>query len=150
MGRLSAFVERRGSWGILILSFLAVVLALWSFANLLLLSAVVESESGSGLSQGWIWTVFILNVLLGLIFAVSAYGLWGRHNWGRRLFMACIVVWAGLYGVALFTFSVWSADYTAGAFILNVIPIIGAIAAVFYLNLTHIKLLFAGKELTDK
>jgi hypothetical protein len=123
---------------------------MWSFANLLLLSAVVGSESDLNLSQGRIWTVFILNALLGLAFAVSAYGLWGRQNWGRLLFIACIIVWSGFHAAALFTPGILPADYTVGALILNVVPLIGAIAAVFYLNLGHIKVLFASKESTDE
>lgn len=143
MGGLAAFVERRwGSWGILILSFLAVVLALWSFANLLLLSAVVGSENDLNPGQSRIWAVFILNALSGLAFASSAYGLWGRRNWGRILFITCIIVWSGLYAVALLSFGIWSTDYTIGTLILNAIPLIGAISAIFYLNLAHIKILF--------
>lgn len=151
MSRVSAFVERHwGSWGILILSFLALVLAMWSFANLLLLSAVVGSQSDLNLSQGRIWTVFILNALLGIAFAISAYGLWGRHNWGRLLFIACMLVWSVFHVAALFTPDALPADYTFGTLIINVIPLMGAIAAIFYLNLAHIKILFAGKELTNE
>jgi hypothetical protein len=151
VGGFSAFVERRwGSWGILILSFLAVVLAMWSFANLLLLSALIRSEGDLKLGQGWIWIVFILNALLGLTFAASAYGLWKRHNWGRLLFIAVMIVWLASYVAALFVSGRLLEDYTIGTLILNTVPLIGGIAAILYLNLAHIKILFARKELTSE
>ena len=151
MSGLSAFVQRRwGSWGILLLSLLGLVLAVWSFANLLLLSAVIESGSQTDISQGQIWTIFILNALFGLTFAASAYGLWRRRNWGRLLFIGCIIGWSVFFVTALFTPGSLPADYTAGALILNIIPLIAAIAAILYLNLAHIKALFDNKAAANE
>ncbi|GAB4410545.1 MAG: hypothetical protein Fur0044_04280 [Anaerolineae bacterium] len=145
MGELSAFVERRwGSWGILILGLWALVLALVALARLVLLSAVVGSGN-ENVSQGQVWVVFILNVLLALAFAACAYGLWARRHWGRILFMVCIAVWAVFYVVALLTSGTpWANnDYTPGSLAFNLVPYLGGvILSVWYLNLPHIKALF--------
>ena len=143
-------VQRRwGSWGILLLGLWALVLVLVALSRLLLLSAVVGSEGDLNLSQGQIWTVFILNGLFGLAFAASAYGLWTRRHWGRLLFMGSIIVWAVFYVVALFIPGESSADsdYGPGSLILNLIPyVVGLTISVWYLNLPHIKALFDAKE----
>jgi hypothetical protein len=150
VGRVSAFVERHwGSWGILILGLWALVLVLVALSRLLLLSAVVGSESDLNLSQGQIWTVFVLNGLFGLAFGASAYGLWTRRQWGRLLFMGSIIVWAIFYVAALFTSgeSSASSDYGPGSLILNLIPyVVGLTVSVWYLNLPHIKALFNTRD----
>lgn len=145
--------RRWGSWGIFVLGLWALVLVLVAFSRLILLSAIVMSESDLNLSQGQIWTVFILNGFFGLIFAASAYGLWTRHHWGRLLFMGSIIVWAISYIVALLTSGEWSAnsDYGPGSLVFNLIPyIVGLIVSVWYLNLPHIKALFDAKESADE
>ena len=143
-------VQRRwGSWGILILGLWALVLVLVALSRLLLLSAVVASESDLNLSQGQIWTVFVLNGLFGFAFAASAYGLWTRRHWGRLLFMGSIIVWAIFYVVALFISgeSSASSDYGPGNLVFNLVPyIVGLIVSVWYLNMPHIKALFDAKE----
>lgn len=140
---LSAFIQRRwGSWGILILSLLALVLAVWCFSNILLLSAIVSSGSETNASQAQIWAVFAINALLGAMLAASAYGLWGRRNWGRLLFIVCIIIWAAFHTIALFIPGAWSDNFGIGALILNLIPLVAVVTAILYLNLAHIKILF--------
>lgn len=149
MGGLSAFVERRwGSWGILFLGLWALVLALVGLARLVLLSAVLGATQ-KNVSQSQIWVVFSLNALLAVAFAACTYGLWTRHHWGRVLFMGCIALWAIFYVVALFASSTPLAnnDYTPGSMAFNLVPYLGgAILAIWYLNLPHIKALFDKKE----
>ena len=116
---------------------------------MLLLSAVVGTTNQENITQGQIWTVFVLNTLFALGFAASAYGLWGRRHWGRFLFMGCIIVWSAFYVVALFLPNASSANghYTAAALTFNLIPyIVGLFASVWYLNLPHIKALFDTQE----
>jgi hypothetical protein len=151
---LSAVVQRRwGSWGIFILGLWALVLVLVALSRLILLSAIVASESDLNLSQSQIWTVFVLNGLFGLAFAASAYGLWTRRHWGRLLFMGSIIIWAVFYVVALFTSGELSAgsDYRPGSLVFNLVPyLVGLIVSVWYLNLPHIKALFDARESTDE
>jgi hypothetical protein len=152
-GGLSAFVQRRwGTWGIFVLGLWALILALVAFARLVFLSALVTANVQENIGQGRIWTVFILNVLLGLAFAACAYGLWTRRHWGRFLFMGCIIVWSFFYVTALFVSGPPSADnnFTVSTLTFNLIPyIIGAVVSVWYLNLPHIKALFDRKQSTD-
>ncbi|MBE7551925.1 MAG: hypothetical protein HS126_12725 [Anaerolineales bacterium] len=147
---MSAGVQRRwGSWGIFILGLWALVLVLVALSRLILLSAIVASESDLNLSQGQVWTVFVLNGLFGLAFAASAYGLWTLRHWGRLLFMGSIIVWAIFYVVALFSSGELSAgsDYSPGSVVFNLVPyLVGLIVSVWYLNMPHIKALFDAKE----
>jgi hypothetical protein len=154
LGQLSALVQRRwGSWGIFILGLWALVLTLVRLAQLLLLSAVVESGGQADTDQGQIWLVFVLNGLFSLAFAASAYGLWTRQHWGRLLFMGSVVVWSGFYIVTLFLPVAVPATENRSpvTLIINLIPyIIGVIISIWYLNLPHIKALFDLKESTDE
>lgn len=141
---LSSFKQRRGSWGLFILALLALVLAVWALANLLLLSSVVGMLNPE-VSRERIWAVFLLNILFSLIFAASAYGLWTRRKWGRFLFIGSITVWTCFYIVSLFMSNsrAASGNYTFGALTINIIIyVVGAGSAIYYLNLAHIKALF--------
>lgn len=149
MNELTAFVERRwGTWGIFILGLWAVVLVLVAVARLVLLS-VVAGSSNQNVSQGQIWVVFILNMLLAVAFAACAFGLWTRRHWGRLLFMGSIAVWALFYVVALFSSATPLADkdFTPGSLAFNLVPYLGGvIVSIWYLNLDHIKTLFDKNE----
>ncbi len=144
--RLSFLIQqRRGSWGILFLALWALVLAIVAFSRMLLLAAVVGVTTQETISQGQIWTIFMLNALFGLGFVASAYGLWVRRNWGRLLFIGMIIVWAGFYLVALFIPITLSStrDFSVLELAINLTPyIFGSVAAVWYLNLAYIKALF--------
>lgn len=129
------------------------VLVFIAIARMLLLSAVVETTNQETISQGRIWTVFILNALFVVGFAASTYGLWGRHHWGRLLFMGCVIVWSLFYIAAQFLPGVSSANrnYTLGALTFNLIPyVVGLLVSVWYLNLPHIKALFDTEEAANE
>jgi hypothetical protein len=119
-------------------------LALVSLAQLLLLTASVEFRDGEGVSQAQIWLLFVLIIALAVGFGASAYGLFKRHNWGRRLFLGVLTVWASFNLIALFVPSVMlSQTYTVNNLILNSLRyIIGFFLPLWYLNLAHIKILF--------
>lgn len=143
LGGLSAFVQRRwGSWGILLLILLALVLTLLGLALMLFLSAVVRVSGQENMSQGRVWTIFILNALFSVGFAASVYGLWGRRNWGRLLFIGCITVWGAYYIIFLFIPAASSGNFGVGALLVNLIPVVAVITAILYLNLAHIRALF--------
>lgn len=142
MDKISTFVRTRwGSWGILILALWAIVLTLIAATNMLLLTAVV-GNTNQEIAANRVWLVFLVNLFFGVGFAASAYGLWQRRNWGRRLFMGMIFIWAASYFVALF-FPQTSEQYSLRALVFNFIPYIaGAAFSILYLNLMHIKMLF--------
>lgn len=132
-------------WGVWICAAWALVLAFLAVANLLLLSQIVAYSDGQ-VSQGQIWAVFIMNVIFGLAFAASTYGLWRRQNWGRLLFIWTIVIWSAANFVALFIpgllFLVEN-QRSAGELTLGGIRFaVGLILPLWYLNLPRIKTLF--------
>ncbi|MFN8454189.1 MAG: hypothetical protein U0401_05855 [Anaerolineae bacterium] len=153
MNWVSTFIQRRGSWGIFVLFLWALVLALVSFARMLLLSAVVGVTQEENMSQNQVWLVFIVNTIFGLGFLASAYGLWIRRQWGRLLFIIIIAVWAIFYLIAIFLpqSSPGGQVYSPIEWIINLIPyLIGSIGAIWYLNLAHIKALFNTNESVDQ
>ena len=135
----------------MILILLAVVLTLLALALMLFLSAVVRVGGQENLGQGRIWTFFILHILFAVGFSASAYGLWGRHNWGRLLFISSITVWGAYYVIFLLIPAAKSGNFSVGALILNLIPLVAVITAILYLNLAHIKALFdpSHKQLSE-
>ena len=147
MRLLSTFVKRRwGNWGILIFMLWALILAMLAIANLLLLSQAVELYSDEAGNQSRVWLIFGLNVCFGLGFGLSAYGLWERRNWGRVLFLWCLVIWSGFNLAALFLPRLLFAsvrDYSAGGLAANSIRFaVGLLVSLWYLNLPRIKTLF--------
>jgi hypothetical protein len=81
---------------------------------------------------------------LAVGFGASAYGLFQRYNWGRRLFLGVVTVWAGFNLIALFAPSlILNEPYTVNSLIFNGLRyIIGFFLPWWYLNLPHIKILF--------
>lgn len=69
--------------------------------RLLILIQTVELYSDQYGNQTLVWIIFVVNSLFGMGFAVSAYSLWKRYNWGRILFMWLMVSWSGLNLFAL-------------------------------------------------
>lgn len=115
----------------------------------MLLLSIVVGLPNQPLGQGQVWTVFILNGLFGLGFAVSAYGLWTRRNWGRLLFCGLLIVWAIFYIAALLLPGgpASQPDYSLVTLVANTIPyLLGSGLAVWYLNLSYIKALFSIQE----
>ncbi len=132
------------TWGIIVLAVWAVVLAVTSIANVLLLSRAATQLEG-GPDQSRIWLVFGFNVFFIISFGLSAYGLWQTHNWGRLLFLAAIGLWSGFGLVAFLWPTSVEADqaYTFGEQALNLLRYgISFVVPIIYLNLAHIKAYF--------
>jgi len=132
-------------WGIWICTAWALVLAFLAVANLLLLSQIVAYSNGQ-VSQGQIWAIFMMNIIFGLAFAASTFGLWRRHNWGRLLFIWAIVIWSAINLVALFIpgflFPIENQP-SAGELTLGGVRFaVGLVLPLWYLNLPRIKTLF--------
>ena len=131
-------------WGLLIVALWAVVLALLALGQLLILSVAVQianQEQGPGQTQ--IWTSFIFNLLFLFGFGGSAYGLFRRRNWGRLLFLWCVVLWAGFNLLALSPLFAASQSYATGELIVNVVRYLAALLLpLAYLNLPWVKAIF--------
>ena len=140
-------LKESARWGVHIIAIWAGILAFLALANLLILSRVVEIGGYEPDSRNQIWLIFALNVIFGLGFAASAYGLWRKLNWGRLLFLWCIVIWSALNIAALF---ISHPSYSPGARALNSLRfIVGPVVVLWYLNLARIKHGFnAGLPLT--
>ena len=135
------------------MTLLALVLAVWTFAHLLLLSVVVTMPTQENMSQSRFGQFSFSIHCLAWRFVASAYGLWNRRNWGRLLFIGCVIVWGGFYVVSLFTPDgpVVSGNYTLGTLALNIIAYVGGtFSIVLYLNLPHIKALFDTQEAANE
>jgi ABC-type glycerol-3-phosphate transport system permease component len=118
-------------------------------ANLLYLSAVVQLIGGDqGPNQGRIWIVFIFNVIFLIGFAISAYGLFRLHHWGRILFLWCITIWSGLNLIALFIpFFSPDQDHSAEGLALNSLRYAaGLLVPLWYLNLPRVKVIFRNQS----
>ena len=133
---------RLSKWGIRIVAAWAGLLALITLANLLLLSASADIYE----SLGEVWWVFIINVLFIIGFGVSAYGLWQQQNWGRRLFLGTMVVWALFNLLALFApafIFVSERAYAPQNLFFSVVRLVaGLIFSFGYLNLPNVKAAF--------
>lgn len=140
--------RRWGSWGVLIFLVWAAVLALVAFARMLLLTKAVELYSNQFGTQSQVWMIFVINAVLGLGFAVSAFGLWRMDNWGRLLFLWIIGTWSLFNLIALFIANplIFKAQYSIDDVMVNGLRVaIGLIISVWYFNLPHIKTLFRTK-----
>ena len=101
--KVSEFIQQRwGSWGIPVFAAWALILAFVALARLLFLSRVVELAGDELGGQLGVWLVFSLDTLFCIGFGLSAYGLWGRHNWGRLLFLWLLGFWSGFELIAPF------------------------------------------------
>jgi hypothetical protein len=89
-------------WGIIIIALWSLVLAFLALANLLLITSIVQSAA-LAVNVVQTWMVFGLNIILLIAFSLSAYGLLRQQPWGRLLFLAAVIVWAGLNFFALFS-----------------------------------------------
>ena len=137
---LSARVRQRwGAWGIFIFMLWAIILAILALANLLLLSASIEISSSNEAVRNRIWLIFAFNVCFGLGFSASVYGLWGRRNWGRLLFLWMLAFWSGLNMAAL----LMNENFTVSGAIASGVRHTGGLAlSLWYLNLPRIKNFF--------
>ena len=130
-------------WGITIVALWAVTLAFLSFANLLLITSIVQSVTIEvGVLQSWL--VFGLNIFLLIAFSISAYGLFKRQQWGRLLFLVSVSIWAGFNFFALFSSSYsLNQDHTNQAIFFNAFRYaVALIMPLWYLNLPQVKLAF--------
>jgi len=146
-------VERRwGSWGIVVFICWAVVLAFVAFARLLLLSKAVELYSNEFGNQARVWMIFLINGVLGLGFAGSAFGLWRLENWGRLLFLWIIGIWSAFNLTALFIVNplVLGTQYSLADILVNGLRVaVGLVISLWYFNLPHINTLFQTKSPED-
>lgn len=133
-------------WGIWICAAWALALAVLAVANILLLTKAVELASEDSISPLQIWLIFGLNVVFGLAFAGSSYGLVRQHNWGRLVFIWAIVVWSGFNLVAVFLPTLIFAaaqPRSAGELTFNSLRFAaGMVLPLWYLNLPRVKALF--------
>lgn len=140
-GKLLSMFQKSARWGVHIIAIWAGLLAFLAVANLLILGQVIEIGGYEPDSRNQVWLIFGLNVIFGLAFAGSAYGLWRKRKWGRLLFLWCIVIWSGFNIAALFI----SPAYSPGTRALNSLRFIaGPVVSLWYLNLAHIKHGFNG------
>jgi hypothetical protein len=139
----TVLLERGRFWGITVFAFWAAVLAFLALANIMVLSRAVELYGFEVENQGQVWLILIMNIIFGLGFAVSAYGLWKKRNWGRLLFLWFIVTWSAFNIVALFAF-----DSAAGSLRMRAFNtgrhLVGPVVSLWYLNLARIKGLFGA------
>ena len=118
-------------------------MAVLAISRLLLLSLVQFTDNAFG-NPTIIWFNFLLNVILVLGFGASTYGLWGRRNWGRVLFLWLVVIWAGSNMIALLANP--DQNHTIGALLINGLRFaVSAFIPLLYFNLPHIKTAFHSK-----
>ncbi len=138
--------QRQLAWGISAFVLWAAILAFLAFANVLLLSKVAELQESDPALQRQLWLIIFLNVGFGLGFALSAYGLWQRRNWGRTLFLWIVVIWSLVNVIALFAPGGWLPSnevYSTGSRLLKGLRFtIGPAASLWYFNLPRVKYLF--------
>ncbi|MEW5959760.1 MAG: hypothetical protein AB1801_18700 [Chloroflexota bacterium] len=144
------FVQQHfgNSWGIIAFVLWAVVLAVVAFARMLLLSKAVELYSNQFGSQAQVWMIFIINGILGIGFAASAFGLWRTDNWGRLLFLWIIGLWSGSNLLAMWVVNplILGRQYGLADLLLNgLLVTTGLIISLWYFNLPRIKTLFQTK-----
>lgn len=135
------FLQRPATWGVFVLTLWALLLAVLSLANLLLLMAGADSFSGLGV----VWFIFILSSGYSLGFILSAYGLWQQKNWGRFLFLWTVGIWSITNLAALFAPGIFQASQnhsTVSLILSGLRYLISFILPFWYLNLAHIKALF--------
>jgi hypothetical protein len=85
-----------------------------------------------------------MNSLFGLGFAVSAYGLWQRYNWGRILFLWLIVSWSGLNLFAIYSpYLSPRQDFSFDGALISTLRFgFAVILSLVYFNLPQVKDLF--------
>ncbi len=116
------------------------IIAVWSAVlGLLNLIRVVYTLSDTVITDaGGVWlNLFVYrgaHLLFGILFLVAAAGLWLHRNWGRRLFLVCIVFFFGVSLNGLFTPSAQTLParqkwWLGGRYLLSIV------LAVAYLNL---------------
>jgi hypothetical protein len=145
---LSALIrDHVGSWGIFVFSLWALILTIVAVARIILLTGVVEFVNNEYSNQLQIWIIFILNVIFGVGFGASSYGLFRRQSWGRILFLWTILIWTGFNLLAVFLFrSILPSNN--GAFVdslpVNIVRFaLGGVISVWYFNIPRVKARFS-------
>ena len=95
----------------------ALILGILNLANLLILTLAVELYTDQYGNQMQVWLIFGMDIVFGVGFFLSAYGLWTYQSWGRTLFLWVITIWAAfnIIGLALSV-----SQYGIGASIINI------------------------------
>jgi hypothetical protein len=141
------------TFSIRLLAVWAAVLAILPFANLLLLTQVVELSSNQFISQTQTWLIFGLQSTFGAIFAASAYGLWQKHNWGRVLFLWACVIWFGVNIFSLFVPNIVALAAVqqplTGSILKGTRFAVALFLPVWYLNRPVVKEIFATNSSTN-
>lgn len=92
--------------------------------------------------------IFILNIIFGVGFGASSYGLFRRQSWGRILFLWIILIWTGFNLLAIFLFRPVLPS-NSGLFIDNLFVsavrfALGGVISVWYFNIPRVKARFSG------
>ena len=135
--------QRPKRWGVFLLALWAAVLSFQAISPLLILSASVVRDS----NPIRLWTTFFISLCFSIAFALSAYGLWQEHHWGRMLFIWIVIVWSIVnLTVLLLPDSIFGATppRTALGWVMAVSPyLISLLWPVWYLNVPDVKETFS-------
>jgi hypothetical protein len=131
----------------------ALVLAMLSFAYLLVLSSSADFVTNTYGTQAQVWAIFGLNLIFGIGFASSSYGLWTHQNWGRVVFLWTIGLWAGFNLLGLLGAGLWwgvERNDTLVSMAVSGLRYAATLALpLWYLNLPRIKARFSDGKLDD-
>lgn len=149
--RINNWVKKQfGTWGVFIITLWSTVLAVLALAYILWLVTIAQYMGSNpqqpGLAQ--LWFVFGLNIIFLIIFGVSAYGLFKRHNWGRLSFLGAITAWSG-FNLAALIFPYFSPEqgHTTDAVLFNGLRYtVELIIPWWYLNAPHVKKVFLSSD----
>jgi hypothetical protein len=123
----------------------AFVLGLLSLAHTLTFSLAFDQYTSRFGSELLVWSLFLLDILFGLGFFISGYGLWLYKSWGRTLFLWLITAWVGFNIIGLLFLL---GQYTASDLAINIIRFaITLFIPLWYLHRPHVKAFFEANNL---
>ena len=119
----------------------AFVLGLLNLANILILTGAVELYTNEFGNQMQVWLILLLDIIFGLGFFISGYGLWTHKSWGRTLFLWFITAWAAFNIIGLV---ISIEQYDLGALVVNMLRfVITLLIPLWYLHRPQVKAFFA-------